>query len=55
MTVLVAVNILLVIELNYPFHGAFKVGPDGFQRILALLRAQRMTPARPVPWRHRSS
>lgn len=37
-TMLVAVNVLLVIELNYPFYGEFKVGPDSFQRMLAELR-----------------
>lgn len=37
-TMSIAINILLVIELNYPYHGDFAVGPESFEHAAAELR-----------------
>jgi hypothetical protein len=37
-TIVVALNVLLVIELNYPLYGDFRVGPDSFQSAIAELQ-----------------
>jgi hypothetical protein len=37
-TVTVAVNLFLVVELNYPFYGDISVGPEAYLRVIDQLR-----------------
>jgi hypothetical protein len=36
-TATVGINLFLVIELNYPFYGAIRVGPDSYSDVVSLL------------------
>jgi len=33
----VGINLFLVVELNYPFHGSIRVKPDSFTEVLTRL------------------
>jgi hypothetical protein len=39
-TVMVAVNLFLVVELNYPFYGEISIKPDDYLAVIAQLRGQ---------------
>jgi hypothetical protein len=36
-TATVGINLFLVIELNYPFYGAIRVGPESYSDVVSLL------------------
>jgi hypothetical protein len=36
-TATVGINLFLVIELNYPFYGNIRVGPDSYENVVSLL------------------
>ena len=37
----VATNLFLIIEMNYPYYGSFAVTPDAYEQVVADLRLDR--------------
>lgn len=38
-SIVVATNLFLIVQMNYPYHGSFAVGPDSFIDVIEGLRA----------------
>jgi hypothetical protein len=43
-TAVIATNLFLVVQLNYPYYGSFAVGPDNYVETVAALRPFSSTP-----------
>jgi hypothetical protein len=35
----IATNLFLVVEMNFPYYGSFSVGPDAYRAVVATLSA----------------
>jgi hypothetical protein len=45
-TAVIATNLFLIVEMNYPYYGSFSVSPESYERVVADLRLNATVPVR---------